>query len=97
MKLPARICMLTRLGCIVTANAMKEYGEAVHQYVSAKCGFVRPNTLRSNLGCGLSGAGLPLAAFSSDYEDLAELSNVPPRAELKTTSLRPDVGGSSGA
>jgi len=58
--------MLTRLGYRVTAVAMKEYNEAVSQYASAKCGFVRPNALRTNLGCGLSGAGKPLAAFSSD-------------------------------
>jgi len=58
--------MLTRLGCRLIAIAMKEYVEAVPQYASAKCGFFRTNALRTKLGCGLSGAGLPLATFSSD-------------------------------
>ena len=63
--LPARICKLSRLGCRVTAIAMKVYREEV-PHASAKCGFVRPNALRTNLWCGLTDDGLPLAAFRSD-------------------------------
>jgi len=44
---------------------MNEYGETVPQYASAKCGFVRPNVLRTNLGCDRTATSVRLRAALS--------------------------------